>query len=137
MPYHPYGVRRPGGVTVVIALTWVVAFLSMVSGFLAIVGDDARIGRFRLNTDISVGLGIAELAFGVVAALVAIGLARRSALARLLVSGMMLLRIIAGVWIAVQYSTPSGWLQPALTAAFAFLILLLLWNPQAGAYFNR
>ena len=137
MPYHPYGIRRPGGVTVVIALTWIVAFLSMVSGFLAIAGEDARIGRLRLNADVSVGIGIAELAFGVISALVAIGLARRSALARLLVSALMLTRIIAGVWIAIQYSGPSSWLQPALAAGIAFLILLLLWNPQAGAYFNR
>jgi uncharacterized membrane protein YphA (DoxX/SURF4 family) len=46
MSPNPYAERRPGGVTFVIALTWIVAFLSIVSGFLTLMGQDSRVAAW-------------------------------------------------------------------------------------------
>ena len=43
MSPNPYAERRPGGVTFVIALTWIVAFLSIISGFLTLMGKDSPV----------------------------------------------------------------------------------------------
>jgi hypothetical protein len=118
-------------------LTWVVAFLSLVRGFLALFGEPSAL---RV-TDTSTGTGTAyawmELGFGVVVALVAIGLARGSSVARLLVSALMVLRILAAVWAAFAFSGLGALLGSALVGGFAVIILLLLWNGRADAFFAR
>jgi len=137
MSRNPYAVRRPGGVTFVIALTWLVAFLSMVSGFMAILGDEAPIGGSILDSGASVAVGWAEVVVGALTALVAIGLAARSALARLLVTALMIVRVAGAIWIAFEFAGQGGLLASALIGGFAVLILLLIWNGPADAYFNR
>jgi hypothetical protein len=137
MSGNPYAARRPGGVTFVIALTWIVAFLSMVSGFLAILGDDAPLAGSSLDSGASVGAGWAEVIVGVLIALMAIGLAARSALARLLVSALMVVRVAGAVWIAFEFAGVGGWLASALIGGMAVLVLLLLWNGPADDYFSR
>jgi hypothetical protein len=137
MSGNPYAARRPGGVTLVIALTWIVAFLSMVGGFLAILGEDAPLAGSAIDSGASAGAGWAEVIVGIITALVALGLARRSGLARLLVSALMVVRIIGAVWIAFAFAGEGGWLASALVGGVAVLILLLLWNGPADAYFSR
>jgi hypothetical protein len=137
MAYNPYGVRRPGGVVFVIVLTWLVAFLTMVSGFLAIAGESARVAGIRLDTGTTPAMGWVEIGFGIITVLVALGLAARSDVARLLVTVLMVVRIAGAVWIGFHDAGQGGWLASALTGGFALLILLLLWNAQADAYFSR
>jgi hypothetical protein len=134
---NPYAVRRPGGVSFVIALTWIVAFLSIASGVMAILGADAPIAGSNLDSGASAGAGWAEVIVGALTALVAIWLAARSSLARLLVSALMIARIAGAIWIAFEFSGQGGWLASALIGGIAVLILLLLWNGPADAYFNR
>jgi hypothetical protein len=137
MSSNPYSVRRPGGVTFVIALTWLVAFLSMVSGFLVILGEDSPVSGSILDTGASAATGWAEIVVGVITAVVAVGLSRGSNLARLLVTALMALRIAGAVWIAFQFGGEGGWLASALIGGFALLIVLLLWNGPADRFFSQ
>jgi len=91
MSRSPYAPRRPGGVTFVIALTWVVAFLSLVSGFLTLMGDDSPVAGSALDVDQPTWYGMVELGFGLVSAVAAVGLAKGIGVARLLVTALMVL----------------------------------------------
>jgi hypothetical protein len=134
---RPYAARRPAGVTFVVALTWLVAFASMVRGFLALFGADAMFEGTDLTGSDATVSGWVEIALGIVTALVAIGLARGSDLARLLVSALMGLRIVAAVWTAVTFSGHGGILASALIGGVATLILLLLWSYRADQFFQH
>ena len=125
-----HGVRV---VSFVIVPTWLVAFLTMVSGFLAIAGESTRVAGIRLDTGTTPAMGWAGIGFGIITALVALGLAARSDVARLLLTVLMVVRIAGAVWIGFHYAGQGGWLASALTGGFALLILLLLWNAQAEA----
>ncbi|HEX6887672.1 MAG TPA: hypothetical protein VF143_06160 [Candidatus Nanopelagicales bacterium] len=129
--------RRPGGVTFVVLLTWVVAFLSLVRGFLALFGEPSALRVTDPATGTGATYAWTELGFGILVALVAIGLARGSSVARLLVSALMVLRVLAAIWAAFAFSGLASLLGSALLGGFAVIILLLLWNGRADAFFSR
>jgi hypothetical protein len=134
---RPYAARRPAGVTFVVVVTWLVAFASMVRGFLALFGVDAVFeGTDLTGSDVTVS-GWVEIILGVVTAMVAIGLAGGSSLARLLVTALMVLRIVAAVWTAITFSGLGGILASALIGGLATLVLLLLWNYRADQFFHQ
>jgi hypothetical protein len=129
--------KRPGGVTFIALLTFLIAFASMVRGFLAIAGVD----DFGLNpTDLSGGSGSAygwiELGIGVLTALVGVGLLRGSGLARLLVTALMALRVLAAIWVAITFGGQGGLLISILIGGTAVIVLLLLWNGRSDAFFT-
>ena len=138
---RPYAARRPGGVTFVVFLTWVVAFLSMFRGFLALFGVESVV----TSTDLSGIRGHdatrgSRSGSGILIAAVAIGLAGGSSLSRFLITALMVLRIIAAIWVAVTFSGQGGILASALIGGFAVIILLLLWNgpgPRRGCHVSR
>jgi hypothetical protein len=128
--------RRPGGVTFVATITFLIAFLSMVRGFLAILGEGGPVSGDLAGVSLTT-YGWVELGFGIATALVAIGLFRGSGLARLLVTALMVLRIVAAVWAGFSGNGLVWLLASALVGGLAVLVLLLLWNGRADAWFSR
>ena len=66
MSRNPYAERRPGGVTFVIALTWIVAFLSIINGFLTLMGKDSPVAGTALDAGQPAWYAWVEIGFGVV-----------------------------------------------------------------------
>jgi len=127
--------RRPAGVTFIALLALVIAFFSIVRGMLALLGTDAP----SVNpTDLSgSSYGWLELVIGVAAALLGVGLLRGSALARLLLSALMVVRIVGALWVAFTFAGRGGLLVSALVGGLAVIVLLLLWNGRSDAFFTR
>ena len=136
MSPNPYTERRPGGVTFVIALTWIVALLSIVNGFLTLMGQDSPVVGTALDAGQPTWYAVVEIGFGVVTALVAIGLAKGSGLARLLVTALMVLRVGSALWVAIEHSGQGGWLVAPLIGGPAVIVLLLLWNGRSDRFFS-
>ena len=130
--------KRPGGVTFIALLTLLIAFASMVRGFLAIAGvESTGLNPTDLAGSSGTAYGWVELGIGVLTALVGVGLLRGSGLARLLVTALMVLRVIAAIWVALTFSGQGGLLVSVLIGGVAVIVLLLLWNGRADAFFTR
>ena len=136
MSPNPYAERRPGGVTFVIALTWIVAFLSIVSGILTLMGQDSPVVGTAVDAGQPSWYGAVEIGFGVITGLVALGLAKGSGLARLLVTALMALRMGSAIWVAIEHSGQGGWLVAPLIGGPAVIVLLLLWNGRSDRFFS-
>lgn len=129
--------RRPGGVTVIALLTFLIAFASLVRGFLAVLGDGSSLNPADLTGSTGTAYGWVELGLGILIALVGVGLLRGSGLARLLVSALMAVRIIAAIWVVLTFSGAAAVLASVLIGGIAVIVLLLLWNGRADAFFSR
>lgn len=127
--------RRPAGVTFIAVLTFLIAFSSMVRGFLAILGYDAGLNPTDLSGSSGTAYGWVELGLGIITAVVGAGLLRGSSLARLLVTALMVVRIIAAIWVVVSFSGAAALLASAIIGGLALIVLLLLWNGRADAFF--
>jgi hypothetical protein len=131
----PTPVARPGSVTVVMVLTWVAAILSILGGVLFLLAGDEALEQAGVAASTATTYAWVEIGWGVVAALVAIGLGNGNNFSRLLVTVLMVLRIAAAVWAAIALSGTTGFWAIALAAGFAVLVLALLWNNRANMFF--
>ena len=59
-----YQLRRPAGVTFVLILTWIVAFLSLVRGFLGLLGWETTLTTSELEGSEGALFGAVELGLG-------------------------------------------------------------------------
>jgi hypothetical protein len=129
--------RRPAGVTFIAILTFLIAFASMVRGFLAIFGNGSSLNPSDLAGSTGTAYGWVELGLGILIAVVGAGLLRGSGLARLLVTALMVVRIIAAIWVVLAFSGAAAVLASVLIGGIAVIVLLLLWNGRSDAFFNR
>ena len=120
--------------TTVVVLTWIVAILSVIGGVLALVLGSDDLAVADLDESTVTIYGWTEIVVGVLIALVAVGLSRGSGFARVLISALMAVRVGMGVWAIVQL--PNGAITGSATIAVAVLILFLLWNSKASAFFR-
>lgn len=126
-------VPRPASVTIVVVLTWLAAIGSLISGALALLLSDSALAEAGVEKTTATTYGWIEIVLGVVIALVAIGLGRGNTLSRVLVSGLMVLRIVIGIW--AMFVLPNSIVTGAIVAGIALIVLVLLWNAKANAFF--
>lgn len=126
-------VPRPASVTIVVVLTWLAAIGSLISGALALLLSDSALAEAGVERPTATTYGWIEIVLGVVIALVAIGLGRGNTLARVLISGLMVLRIVIGIW--AMFVLPNSIVTGAIVAGIALIVLILLWNQKANAFF--
>lgn len=127
---------RPGSVTTVIVLTWIVALFSLVAGVLLLVASEQVIADTGLASGSATTYGWVEIVFGVITALVAIGLGNGNNFSRLLVTALMGLRAALSLWVAFVLWGHAGFWSAVLAGLFAILVLALLWNDRANEFFR-
>jgi len=125
--------RRPASVTAVVVLTWLAAIGAVLSGILILTLSDEQLALAALDPSTATTAGWTEIILGVVTALVALGLSSGSRLSRFLVTVLMLMRAVAGLWVIV--ALPAVRVSGVLTVALSVLVLFLLWNQRASAFF--
>lgn len=143
--------KRPVSITIVVVLQWVAAVVAVIGGFDLIAaayemrqnGVATQIEGALVNqgiVDVSgktvvVGVfvaGVLLLAIAFVRVMVAIYLARGRGWARIVVAVFALISLAAGL----AYLFEGMWLQAIGIAVIEVLVLYLLFNAQASAFFT-
>lgn len=124
---------RPGTVTVVVVLTWLSAISAILGGILALTLGESALAEAGIEKSTATTYGVVDLALGVIIALVAVGLGRGNDFSRALVSALMALRVVVGIWAIIIL--PNGWITGIITIALALIVLILLWNRKANEFF--
>ncbi|GAA4675294.1 hypothetical protein GCM10023215_03940 [Pseudonocardia yuanmonensis] len=127
--------RRPGSVTLVVVLTWISAVLAVLGGLLLIVAGSVTAGAAGLTPGVLVGIGVAYVILGLITGAVASRLGRGGNGARLLVSVLVVLQIAGGIAAISTVGTGSTLTQALVSILVGIVILLLLWNARANAFF--
>lgn len=128
--------KRPGGVTFVAIVAMIIGFMSLVAGFVFLLGDSQGLTDAGISEGTATTYGWVELIFGVITVLIAIGLWNGAGWARLVVTALMAVRIIGSIWIAFALSGHGGFLVGVIAGGLAVIVLLLLWNGRSDAFFN-
>ena len=131
---HP--TARPGSVTTVMVLTWIVALFSIVAGVILLLASDQVLADAGISSGTATTYGWVEIVFGVITALVAIGLGNGNNFSRLLVTLLMVLRAALSVWVAIALWGHAGFWSAVLAGLIAVLILAMLWNDRANEFFR-
>ena len=128
-------VRRPWGVSLLVALVIIAGILQIISGVITLVVYNEP-GVVIVNTSGATvpALAIAVIVFGVIYLLVARGLANGNNVARLIVAVLSVLNIASGIWAVIVHTgalESGGW----SSIVFGVIILVLLYSPKANAFF--
>jgi hypothetical protein len=133
---------RPGSVTIVVVLTWINAVLHLLLGVLLLVvavafgasGADAT--TRTIGTGLAVGLAIIYLIIGAVTAFVATRLGRGGRGSRMLLTVIEVITIITNVITWIVNNTAQQATSSIIGIVVAAVILALLWNQRANAFFE-
>ncbi len=128
--------KRPGGVTFVAIVTMIVGFMSLVAGFVFLLGDSQTLADAAISEGTARTYAWVELIFGLVTVLIAIGLWNGAGWARLVVTALMIARALGSIWVAFALSGHGGFLVGMIAGGLAVIVLLLLWNGRSDAFFN-
>lgn len=126
---------RPAGVTVVVVLTWVAAILAIVAGVTLLLASDSLLAEADITGSTATTYGWLEIAWGVVAAFVAVGLGNGNNFSRLLTTVLMALRLAGSVFAAIALSGHNGFWSAVVAGVIAVVVLALLWNNKANMFF--
>ena len=127
--------RRPGGVTVVVVLTYISGILSVLGGLLIVLVSrntsvEAQLGA---GSGVLLAAGILSMIIGVVTILVARGLRHGRRTARLVVTVVMALQIITSV--VALFSGTSQTLAVIVQILVSAVAIALLWSGAAKPFF--
>ncbi|WP_296666023.1 hypothetical protein [Demequina sp.] len=129
-------VRRPAGVTFVVVLTWIVAFVDLVGGAALLW---LSLNMDRVTVDIGASdlraYGISLLAIGLLTVAMALGLAAGTQLSRVIVMILMILRIAGAIYAYVEFGDLVRW-QSIGQGVAAALVIAILFTPRASAFFR-
>jgi hypothetical protein len=118
-----------------VILTWLVAIVTIIDGVILLFASDSTLEAAGVNADNATLTAWVSIVLGLVIALFASALGNGSKFARLLVSLLMMFRFVLGALaIVVLWGTVHVWAAVVLTA-IAALVLYLLWNAKASAWF--
>ena len=129
-------VARPGGVTLVAVLTWIVGLLDVLAGTILLFQTSvaATVEEFGGASQL-IASAIFQILVGVVIIAIAGGLLRGSPSARIVVTVFQVLSIMGGVFLAIAY--PPGAIGAYIGIAISLVIIFLLWTGRANAFFRR
>jgi hypothetical protein len=129
-------IARPGGVTLVAVLTWIVGLLDVLAGTILLFQTSvaATVEEFGGASQL-IATAIFQIVVGVVIIAIAGGLLRGSPSARIVVTVFQVISIMGGVFLAIAY--PAGAIGEYIGIAISLVIIFLLWTGRANAFFRR
>lgn len=130
-----FGPKRPLGVTIVAALSIISGVFDVIGGVVLLVmqSDSAAVDRFG-GAGVLLMLAITSILFGVIMLLIAFGLLRGNATARIAATVVEAFSLASSIWIGV--AQPSTLPTEIASALLALAILFLLWSGEATRYFR-
>lgn len=127
---------RPFTVTLMVLLFWIQAILTAIGGiWLLVSADNATIAeQFSDDAASANAIGWTLIVFGVLLALLAIGLSRGSRVIRMLITIVLVLRLVWDIYLIVFTNYDAA---AFVSIIINFILLWLLWNSKANAFFNQ
>ena len=130
-------IKRPGNVTFVVVLTWILAIGNLIAAAYLL------IGAFRTALAIELGMTASEmrlmgwvvLGLGILTILVALGLSRGVNAARVLVISLAVIHIAYAVWVLLTYSDVWTW-YAIWEIILSLLLIALLTTKRASQFFG-
>jgi hypothetical protein len=130
-----FGPKRPLGVTIVAALAVIAGAFDIIGGIvlLATQSDPAVADAFG-GAGIVTTIAIMEIALGIIMLLIAFGLLRGNAVARIAATVVQAISLAGSIWVGI--AQPATLPTEIVSALVALAILMLLWSGEATRYFK-
>jgi hypothetical protein len=130
-----FGPKRPLGVTIVAALAVIAGAFDIIGGIvlLATQSDPAVADAFG-GAGIVTTIAIMEIALGIIMLLIAFGLLRGNAVARIAATVVQAISLAGSIWVGI--AQPATLPTEIVSALVAVAILMLLWSAEATRYFK-
>jgi hypothetical protein len=127
---------RPFSVTLMVILVWINALLTGIGAIALIVSADNAtvLDQFNGDADAARTSGWVLVVVAILLALLAIGLSRGSRLLRMLITIVIVLRLAVDVYLILTTNADAA---AIISIVFNFILLWLLWNTKANAFFNQ
>ncbi len=132
---RPHRPPRPASVTATVWLTVAAALVDLVLAALLLVGPSATAAADARSLQAATVVGWAEVALALMQVLLAVGLSRGANAARLVLTLVLVARQVYA-WVLVV-GNGDGTVRSLLGLAASVVILALLWNRTATAFFER
>jgi hypothetical protein len=130
-----FGTKRPLGVTIVAALAIVSGVFDVIGGIVLLtMQSDSAVADTFGGAGVLVTLAIFSILFGVFMLLIAYGLLRGNATARIAATVVQVFSLASSIWIGI--AQPSTLATEIVSALVALALLLLLWSGEATRYFK-
>jgi hypothetical protein len=122
-------------VTLVAVLAWIEGAFNVLAGVLLLVfqHEPSVQGAWSSQTSL-ITSAILSILFGIVVVLIAGGLLRGSSGARLVVTVVQVLSIIADAFTAWAFPAQFAW--AAISALISLIVIILLWTGRASDFFR-
>ena len=129
-----FGPKRPLGVTIVAALAIVSGVFDVIGGVSLLVAGDAEAADRFGGAGVLTTVAIVSIAIGVLMLVIAVGLLRGNAVARVAATIVQAFSLASSIWIGI--AEPSQIATELVSALIALAILLLLWSGESSRYFR-
>jgi hypothetical protein len=129
-----FGPKRPLGVTIVAALAIVSGVFDVIGGVSLLVAGDAEAADRFGGAGVLTTVAIVSIAIGVLMLVIAVGLLRGNAVARVAATIVQAFSLASSIWIGI--AEPSQIATEIVSALIALAILLLLWSGESSRYFR-
>jgi hypothetical protein len=129
---------RPGGVTFVVVLAYIVSIFTVLDGLLVAIGADEFVNQHRSGAteDQLLWAGIVMMAVGVIGVLLTGALSRGSRVVRVLFAIWIAFQIAGGLSAMISYHGEERF-AGVVPFVFGIVVLYLLFNEKAHDYFAR
>jgi hypothetical protein len=130
-----FATKRPLGVTIVAALAIIAGIIDLIAGVMLLVvqAEPSAVERAG-GAGMIVTAAIVSLLLGAAMIIIAFGLLRGNAAARIAATVLQAFSLVESIWLAVVH--PSLAPSEILSALIAVALLFLLWSGEASRYFR-
>jgi hypothetical protein len=130
-----FATKRPLGVTIVAALAIIAGIIDVIAGVMLLVvqAEPSAVERAG-GAGMIVTAAIVSLLLGAAMIIIAFGLLRGNAAARIAATVLQAFSLVESIWLAVVH--PSLAPSEILSALIAVALLFLLWSGEASRYFR-
>jgi hypothetical protein len=129
---------RPGGVTFVVVLAYIVSIFTVINGFFVTIGADEILNQRKagMSEDELLWAGIVMMAVGVIGVLLTGALSRGSRVVRILFTIWIALQIAGGLSAMISYHGEER-LTGVVPFVLGIVVLYLLFNEKAHDFFAK
>ena len=129
------GPKRPLGVTIVAVLAVVAGAFDIIGGVVLLaMQNDATVADGFGGAGVVASIAIFSLVTGILMLLIAFGLLRGNAVARIAATVVQAFSLASSIWVGI--AQPSMLATEIVSALVALALLMLLWSGEASRFFR-